>query len=217
MKTVYFISGMGADERAFGYLDLSFCKPVFVKWIKPLKGETLPSYAARLAEQIREPEPILVGLSFGGLVAGEIAKLIAVKKLILLSSAKTASEIPFYYKLLRFLPFHHIISASFLRQGNRLGYRIQRMANREDKKLFTVMLSVTDADLLKWSIHQLVHWKNKSYPRHTHQIHGTHDLMIPYLFVRPHDTVRGGTHLMLMNKPALVSGLLKQAVESREE
>ena len=212
MKTIHFISGMGADERAFQNLDLSFCNPVFVKWLKPLPDEKLSAYAARMAEQIKEDEPIIVGLSFGGIVAVEITKLVPVKKLILLSSAKTASEIPFYYKLLRFIPLHKLVSGSFLRNANHLAYRLMGIAHREDKKVFTSMLADTDIGLLKWSIHQLAHWKNESYPSHTYHVHGTYDMMIPYPFVRPDETVRGGKHLMPMTKPELVAGLLRECL-----
>lgn len=213
MKTVYFISGMGADERAFQNLDLSFCQPVFLPWLKPIKKEKLSAYAARMAAQIGEKDPILVGLSFGGIVAVEITKLITVRKLILISSAKTAKEIPFYYRLLRFIPLHKLVSGSFLRNANQLAYRLMGIAHREDKKIFTRMLADTDTGLLKWSIHQLAHWKNQSYPSHTHHIHGTYDMMIPYPFVRPHETVRGGKHLMPMTKPEVVAGLLRKCLE----
>ena len=52
MKKVYFISGLGADKRIFSFLDLSFCEPVFIDWITPLKNESLESYALRLRKQI---------------------------------------------------------------------------------------------------------------------------------------------------------------------
>lgn len=216
MQTVYFISGMGADERVFQYLDLQFCKPRFVKWLQPLRGEELSAYAVRMAEQIRDPNPVLVGVSFGGIVAVEITKLIPVKKLILLSSAKTGSEIPPYYRLLRFIPLHKIISGSFLKWANHFGYRVMGISKREDKILFTRMLADTDIYLLQWSIGRLAQWRNKSYPSHTYHVHGTYDLMIPYLFVRPHKTIPGGTHLMLMTKPDLFSALLKEAIDGLE-
>ena len=214
MQTVYFISGMGADERAFQYLDLSFCNPVFVQWIKPLENEPITGYAARLAQQITKKEPIIVGLSFGGVVAIELSKLIPLKKLVLLSSAKTGREIPFYYRALRYLPLHKLISASALRSGNQLAYRLMGIAERADKKVFTRMLQVSDAGLLKWSIHQLAHWENTQYPSHTHHIHGTRDLMLPIRFVQATETVQGGAHLMLMSKPEEVSALLKRVILS---
>src|SRR5687768_12603951 len=98
MQKVYFISGLGADERAFSFLDLGFCEPVFIPWVRPLEGETVPAYAVRLKERIPEDFPIIVGLSFGGMVAVEIGKAFPCKKIVLLSSAKTQKEIPFYLK-----------------------------------------------------------------------------------------------------------------------
>jgi alpha/beta superfamily hydrolase len=52
----------------------------------------------RLSEQIIEVNPILVGVSFGGMIAVEVAKLIETEKVILISSAKTKHEIPQYYQ-----------------------------------------------------------------------------------------------------------------------
>jgi hypothetical protein len=52
MKKVYFISGLGADKRAFSFLDLSFCEPVFIDWIQPLKNELLPEYALDLKNKL---------------------------------------------------------------------------------------------------------------------------------------------------------------------
>ncbi|HQV56104.1 MAG TPA: alpha/beta hydrolase, partial [Chitinophagaceae bacterium] len=86
MKKVYFISGLGADKRAFSFLDLSFCEPIFIDWIKPVDNESLYQYAMRLKEQINEPSPIIVGVSFGGMLATEIAKSDASAKVIIISS-----------------------------------------------------------------------------------------------------------------------------------
>ncbi len=49
MKTLNFISGLGADERVFQYLDVPVPDKNFVKWIDPRKNESLENYAARLA------------------------------------------------------------------------------------------------------------------------------------------------------------------------
>ncbi|WP_353717332.1 hypothetical protein [Dyadobacter sp. 676] len=65
---VYFISGLGADERVFTKLKLDPRLNVkYIKWVRPLKKETLQHYAARLSKQIDTSQPFqLVGLSFGG-------------------------------------------------------------------------------------------------------------------------------------------------------
>ena len=65
MQKVYFIPGLGADKRVFNFLDLSFCEPIFIDWIKPSVAETLTSYAQRLFETIQDEKASIVGVSFG--------------------------------------------------------------------------------------------------------------------------------------------------------
>jgi hypothetical protein len=48
MKNIYFFSGLGADERVFQYVDLSFCNPIFIKWNLPFENESIENYAAKI-------------------------------------------------------------------------------------------------------------------------------------------------------------------------
>src|SRR4051794_35905388 len=93
-KNIYCISGLGADERAFERLKIAGCSLHFVDRIPPLPNETLFSYAGRMSERITEISPVVIGLSFGGMIAIEMAKQIPIEKLILISSVKTRNEIP---------------------------------------------------------------------------------------------------------------------------
>ncbi len=89
---IYIFSGLGADERAFQRLDFSGYSINFIKWVLPNVKDTIESYATRLLEQIKTKKPILIGLSFGGIMAIEIAKQIETEKVILIASAKTKNE-----------------------------------------------------------------------------------------------------------------------------
>ncbi|HNC31654.1 MAG TPA: alpha/beta hydrolase, partial [Cyclobacteriaceae bacterium] len=89
MKEVYLIPGLGADRRVFQYLNLAEHSISHISWIEPLPNESIEQYAGRLTEQIKSPDPILVGVSFGGMIAVEIAKQIKTNKIILISSART--------------------------------------------------------------------------------------------------------------------------------
>lgn len=90
MKTIYCISGLGADEKAFSRLSIEGYQLQIINWLKPLHNETLQEYATRMRETIKEEEPILIGLSFGGIMCTEIAKQIPVQKIIIISSIKSS-------------------------------------------------------------------------------------------------------------------------------
>jgi pimeloyl-ACP methyl ester carboxylesterase len=92
--------------------------PTFIKWISPEDNETIENYAGRLLSQIKTPEPVLIGLSFGGLIAVEVAKQIEVQKVILIASAKTKNEIPLYYRLAGRMGLHKILPARLLKRSN---------------------------------------------------------------------------------------------------
>lgn len=212
MQNVYFISGLGADKRAFQFLDLSFCNPVFLEWLKPGKDESIASYATRMKAQIHDEEPVIVGLSFGGMVAIEIAKLYPVKKLILLSSAKIENEIPFYLRGMRYLPLHKAVSPSLLRSANQFAYRLMGITQREDKIIFRQMLREADDSFLSWAVNQIIHWKNTQVIPNTWHIHGTADIMLPFRFIKANHIIKGGKHLMLMSQADNISKLLKDII-----
>lgn len=79
---VYFISGLGVDERAFKNIILPENYSVHnIRWIELLEKESLESYSTRLIAQIDQQKPFaLVGLSFGGMIAAEISNQIPVNK-----------------------------------------------------------------------------------------------------------------------------------------
>jgi pimeloyl-ACP methyl ester carboxylesterase len=118
LKTIFLLSGLGADRRIFDRLDLSGYEVHYIEWIKPMEDDTMMSYAQRLSSQIKSPNPILIGVSFGGMVATEIATQIATEKVILISSARDSIDIPFYFRMLRYLPVHRWIPSNWLIKGN---------------------------------------------------------------------------------------------------
>ncbi|HTL80424.1 MAG TPA: alpha/beta hydrolase, partial [Bacteroidia bacterium] len=98
-QRIYFISGLGADERVFQNLEFSLIEPVFIKWITPSIDETLASYAERLSKIIPENDPNIIGLSFGGMLSVEIAKTHPEGKVLIISAAKNKREIPYDYRV----------------------------------------------------------------------------------------------------------------------
>ena len=200
-KNIYCISGLGADRRVFRNLKFAGYQLVHLDWLAPNKWEKLSDYAKRLAEAIEDKEPILIGLSFGGMVAVEIAKQIKVKQVILISSAKQADEIPWYIKLFRWLPIHCFIPIkSLLWTVYWLINWFFGIETVEERKLLKEILVDTDAKFLKWAINRVVFWKNEITPENIYHIHGTSDRIFPMAFVNPDITLEKGGHLMVVNR-----------------
>src|SRR5690606_32143599 len=108
-QEIYIFSGLGADERVFQQLDFSNFRTTFVEWIVPQDPDTIEQYATRLLDQINSTKPVLIGLSFGGLIAVEVAKQIDTQQVIIIASAKTRHEIPFYYRIAGRLGLHKLL------------------------------------------------------------------------------------------------------------
>ena len=122
MKQIYCISGLGADKRAFQYLSIPNHQLNFVEWMVPNKGETIEAYTTKLLTQIKTENPILIGMSFGGIIAIEMAKQIKTEQVILISSVKTKFEFPFLYRFLAALGLHHIVPLQHLKYAYKIAF-----------------------------------------------------------------------------------------------
>jgi pimeloyl-ACP methyl ester carboxylesterase len=209
---VYVLSGLGADERVFQLLDFTGFEVVYVQWITPLPNEKIEAYAARLLQQIDEDHPILIGLSFGGMMSIEIAKLIPTQKIILISSAKTRHEIPFYLKQIGRGHLDNIVPASILKQSNAVVNWFFGVHSAFEKALLQQILKDMEPVFLKWAIHQVLNWQNETIPQNLIHIHGTSDRLLPCRFVKADHLVSGGGHFMVLSHSALVSQLIKTAL-----
>jgi esterase/lipase len=212
LKKVYFISGLGADKRAFSFLDLSFCEPIFIEWIKPLKNESLQGYALRLKEQIKEPGAIVVGVSFGGMLASEIAKSDSSAKVIIISSNKIKKEFPKIFLTGKYLPVYKWLPSALLKKGSIIRSKFFSTKGEMQKKVFQQILNDTDTKFTKWAIYSILHWQNEVIPNNVIHIHGTSDNLLPYRLVKADYTIKNGTHLMIMNQYKEISELLKKII-----
>ncbi|HRG25191.1 MAG TPA: alpha/beta hydrolase [Chitinophagaceae bacterium] len=213
MKKVYFISGLGADKRIFSFLDLSFCEPVFIDWITPLKNESLESYALRLRKQIPDESPWIVGISFGGMLTVEIAKADPSVQAIILSSNKTKKEFPAYFRAGLYLPLYKWsparLSKKFtLRTSSMLGG-----TNEAERKLLHQIIRESDIHFVRWAISAILHWKNMTIPGNIIHVHGTADKLLPSRYVKADYLIEGGTHVMTLDKHPEISRLLQQLIQ----
>jgi len=205
MKEIYCISGLGADKRAFQYLKLNNCNLHYVEWIQPLKNETISSYATRLLEQIKTKNPILIGMSFGGMIAVEMAKQINTEKVLLISSVKTKYEIPLLYRALAVTGIQHIFPLKKIKYAYAIAFWFFGVKKEKEKKFLKTILLETEPSLFEWSIKAAISWTNNKPPINCIHIHGTDDKIFPIKNISANCIIENGGHFMIVNKAANIS------------
>lgn len=210
MKRVYLLSGLGADHRVFDFLEFGSFETKPVEWIKPKKDEPIQSYARRLTDQIDDTDPILVGLSFGGLLAVELAKIINVGGVILLSSARDKTQLPAFNSAVASFNLVQWMPPRLLKQPNLMLHWLFGLETKEEKKLLKEILRDTDDDFLKWGISQVPRWANTEATRNLIQIHGKSDRVFPHQ--QGDYLVDDGGHFMVVNRAPVVSALIARAL-----
>ncbi len=214
MQRIYCISGMGADERIFTKLSVPGYELVPVKWTSYDKNDTLATYAQKLTKQIPEENPIILGLSLGGMLSVEVGKIVQCQKIFLVSSAKTTAELPrigrkpFLKSVIQTLP------PGFFGHANLMNFNVIGAETEDDRELLKAMMRDTDPGFIKWSLGAVVGWNNASYPKEIFHIHGTADKIIPAKNVRADHWVKGGTHIMVYNRAAEVSEIISNCLRA---
>lgn len=207
----YFISGLGADKRIFSRLKLDESIHIInVEWIEPLKNESLPAYAIRLSKVMDTTRPFaLVGVSFGGMIAVEIAKVLNPTVTIIISSTLKASQLPATYRFAGKLDILKFIPAQWLKSSNKLtqNYYFGTKTSSE-KVLLGKIVQDTDPDFLKWAIGSILNWKNETRPENLYHIHGTNDKILYSKKAKPDFVIDGGTHFMVYQHAAEISDLI---------
>ncbi len=210
---VYFISGLGADKTVFQLLDLSYCEPIFIDWITPLRNEPLAQYALRLKKEKDIPDnAVVIGLSFGGMLATEIAKAFPEAQVILLSSSKTKNEIPALYRTGNYLPLYKWTPDKLQKffMSNYEG--MFGITSKKGKEIYQKLIANSDIGFNKWAVWALLHWDNLAVPANVTHVHGTADKILHYNNVTCDITVPQGGHLMVMEQADEMSGILRRLV-----
>ncbi|ULC58867.1 alpha/beta hydrolase [Flaviramulus sp. BrNp1-15] len=199
---VYLMPGMAASPKIFEHIQLpeDQFKIYLLEWMIPIENESLRDYAIRLSKNIKHDNVVLLGVSFGGVLVQEISKHITVRKLIIVSSVKSVTELPKRmllakttkaYKLLPTQLASNIDIISKYAFGNNVTKRIE---------LYKKYLSVNDSKYLNWAIENMVCWNQKTCNPNTIHIHGDNDSVFPIKNITNCITVKNGTHIMIINK-----------------
>lgn len=200
---LYLIGGLGADERVFKKLKLDIATH-YISWEMPQRNESLESYVFRLREQIDTSKKFsILGVSFGGIIALELSKIINPENIILISSVSKQQQLPttlrFISKIgiLNILPIHFIKPPKFI---------LNFLFGAENKQLLENIIADTDPKFVKWALNALANWKNENQFNNVIRIHGSKDKLIP-LKGEAIKVVDGG-HFMIVDKAEEISKIL---------
>jgi pimeloyl-ACP methyl ester carboxylesterase len=206
MRELYLLSGLGADRRVFDFIKLPGFNLNHVAWVEPFAHESLGDYAKRLLMQIPTKRPILIGMSFGGMIAIEIGKLIETERIILISSAKTVSDIPLSFRTIGRLGFYKLIPPKYLKSVNPGTHWMFGAKTKEEKELLTKILKDTDEIFLEWAITRIATWRNVTVLKNVIHIHGTNDRILP--LTSADYIIPNGGHFMIVNKADELSRII---------
>jgi hypothetical protein len=215
MKHIYCISGLGADERVFASLHLEGYQIHYIKWITPARNESLEFYAKKLIEQIKHPDPILIGLSFGGIMCIEIAKLIATELIIIISSIKNDGELPLWMRISGKLRLNRILPMRSFKLIEPLENYNLGVKTKTEKKMVGDYRKNVDQAYTDWAINAILNWKNEKAPQNLYHIHGDSDRIFSIKKIKPDYTIQNGGHLMIMQQSKEVNECIRAILEKQ--
>lgn len=209
MKKIYCISGLGADEKAFAKIKVPGCQLEHLIWLAPEKNESIEAYAKRMAAQIKEEHPILMGLSFGGMLCIEISKLVSAEKVILISSIPSYKQLPWWMKAAGKLKLNKILPIrSYTNTLEPVQNYFMGAKTKDELAIVRHYRKNVEQGLLDWSVDAILNWKNDWQPPNLLRIHGDADRIFPFRKTQSGFVVKGGTHFMIFSRAKEVNQCL---------
>ena len=213
---VYFVPGMAAGAEIFRNIRLPedrFTTHI-LEWLIPETNEKIAVYAKRMAALITESDSVLIGVSFGGVVAQEMSEYVSLRKLIIISSVKTEFELPRRMKFARKSFFYKLIPTSLVLSAEDLTKFSVGPRSQKRLRLYQEYLHVRDKQYLDWAIQNMVCWNRKKPVAGVVHIHGDKDIVFPIKYIKNCDVQQGGTHIMVLNKGQELSEKIIAIIEN---
>lgn len=206
MKThIYFVPGLSANSNIFKYINLpeDTFELHFLEWLIPESiEESIADYAKRMCESITQKDSVLVGVSFGGIIAQEMAKIVNPKKIFIISSVKTSDELPLKMKFYKITKAYKLFPINSITNfENLMRYTFGKKAEKPIGR-YKGYLSVRNPLYLKWAIYNLLHWPQKEVLPNIIHIHGDADGIFPIKYIEDCIVIKGAPHVMMVLKKA---------------
>lgn len=209
---IYAFGGLGVDKMVFECFKING-ELIVLEWLSPFSKEGFSDYLNRMAGFIDTSKPfILLGVSFGGMVAVELSKKLNPQLTIIISSAVSREEIPIIYRWLATINLVSMIPAHWLKPPSFLAHYFFGVHNSPDKKLLSQILRQTDPVFLKWAMLNIMRWKNESISNNLFRIHGRKDKILPTATTDSTQWIKGAGHFMIITHQSIISDLINEKI-----
>ena len=198
---VYCMPGMAANPKIFDFIRLP--EPFVLhklSWLPPHPKESLEDYVSRLTYEIKHPNPVLLGVSFGGLIVQELARKLQCRKVIIISSVKSYHEFPLHIRLPRKTKAYRLFPTQWVDNVEDLIGFVFGPSVKKQMNLHKKYLSVRSESYLNWALEAFFQWNREQADPNVLHIHGNFDVVLPVFNIKNYISVPKGTHVMILNR-----------------
>jgi len=212
---IYCMPGLAASSKIFEYLNLPSekYKIHLLEWLIPNSPqESLEAYSQRLCQNIKHKNPVLIGVSFGGIIIQEMSKIINIKKIILISSVKNENEIPRRLKLIQKSKIYKLFPSkkiSSIDDFSKYGFT---KTIKKKAEIYNKYLAIRNDVYLNWAIYNMLNWHSNHNAKKILHIHGDNDHIFPIKHIQNCIIIKGGTHAMILTKAYQINKLLQEII-----
>ena len=193
---ILLLTGMTPDDRIFDRLLPRLPNASIVPWLTPQFNEPISRYCDRLAATIHCDEPIIIcGVSFGGIIARELAPKINAACCVLISSVRDPRELPPWFRCFRPVSGRHV--STLLNLAGTLATHFPRPI-RTPATARATKLAGEGGKWHRWATSSVLEWspQQRSAEIATVHIHGNRDTTFPIRYTKPDIVIDGGGHVL---------------------
>ncbi|MES0491472.1 MAG: alpha/beta hydrolase [Leptospirales bacterium] len=208
---IYLLSALGTDGRVFDNYNFKGHPVIPIDYIEPEKNESIDSYVEKLADQIDMFQPaILIGVSFGGILALALSKRVRAEQVLLISTVKSRKELPRCARILGGLKIMRLFPPAFFTRYNRVVKYFFGIEGNEDAAVLKQFLKDASPEMVKWGINRILELPPsfnsnansddaENISENTIHIHGVEDRIFSIKKIDDCHEIEGGGHFMIWN------------------
>jgi len=217
---VYLMPGLAASSTIFENIKLpeETFEIFYLEWFLPLKKEKIEDYALRMTKEIKHKNPVLVGVSFGGIIVQEMALHIETRKVIIISSVKSNIELHLRLKIAKSTKVYKIIPTQLFSNVEVLAkYAFGENIVSRRLKLYEKYLQMRDKKYLDWAIENVILWRRTKSDENVIHIHGDSDAVFPIRHIKNSIVLKGATHILVIMKYKWLNENLPKLILNNED